>query len=72
LSREEEAPLIEGARENRAPVTQEPGVMIEASRKHMLALKKMANWVEHELGQLYKEQWPQEELNAAIEQNRQS
>jgi hypothetical protein len=29
LSREEEAPLIEGARENRAPVTQEPHVMIE-------------------------------------------
>jgi hypothetical protein len=90
LSREEEA------RENRAPVTQEPRVTIEeetpqsdpkelkrnielwkqreaeASRKHMLALKKKANRVEHELGQLYKEQRPQEELNAAVERNRQS
>jgi seryl-tRNA(Sec) selenium transferase len=44
----------------------------EASHKHMLALKKMANQVEHELGQLYKEQWPQEELNVAIKRNRQS
>jgi neutral trehalase len=96
LSREEGAPLIEGARENRAPVMQEPHVMIEeetpqsdpkelerniklwkqreakASCKHMLALEKKANQVEHKLSQLYKEQWPQEELNAAIEQNRQS
>jgi hypothetical protein len=96
LSREEEAPLIEGARENRAPVTQEPHVTIEeetpqsdpeelehnielwkqweakASRKHMLALEKKANWAECELGQLYKEQRPQEELNAAVERNRQS
>jgi hypothetical protein len=96
LSREEEAPPNEGARENRAPVTQEPHVTIEeetpqsdpeelkrnielwkqreaeASHKHMLALEKKANRVEHELSQLYKEQWPQEELNAAVEQNRQS
>jgi hypothetical protein len=96
LSREEEAPLIEGARENRAPVMQEPHVMIEeetpqsdpeelernielwkqreaeASRKHMLALKKMTNQAEHELSQLYKEQWLQEELNVAVERNRQS
>jgi hypothetical protein len=38
----------------------------EASHKHMLALEKKANWVEHELSQLYKEQQPQEELNAAV------
>jgi hypothetical protein len=44
----------------------------KASRKHMLALEKMANRVERELGQLYKEQQPQEELNAAVERNRQS
>jgi hypothetical protein len=96
LSGEEEAPPIEGVRENRAPVTQEPHVTIdeetpqsdpeelkqsielwkqreaEASRKHMLALEKKANRVEHELGQLYKEQQLQEELNAAVEQNRES
>jgi hypothetical protein len=96
LSREEEAPPIEGARENRAPVTQEPCVMIEeetpqsdpeelernielwkqweakASHKHMLALEKKANWAECKLSQLYKEQQPQEELNAAVKQNRQS
>jgi hypothetical protein len=96
LSREEEAPPIKGARETRAPVTQEPHVMIEgetpqsdpkelehniklwkqreakASCKHMLALEKKANREERELGQLYKEQWPQEELNVAIKRNRQS
>jgi hypothetical protein len=96
LSREEEAPPNEGARENRAPVTQEPHITIEgetpqsdpkelernielwkqqeaeASRKHMLALEKKANQVEHELGQLYKEQRLQEELNAGVEWNRQS
>jgi hypothetical protein len=44
----------------------------EASRKHMLALEKKANRVERELGQLYKEQRLQEELNVAVEQNRQS
>jgi hypothetical protein len=80
LSREREAPPIEGAGESRAPAMQEPRVMIdeetpqldpeelehnielwkqretEASCKHMLALEKKANQVEHELGQLYKEQ----------------
>jgi hypothetical protein len=35
----------------------------EASRKHMLALKKKANQAECELSQLYKEQRPQEGLN---------
>jgi hypothetical protein len=44
----------------------------EASRKHMLALEKKANWAERKLGQLYKEQRSQEELNVAIERNRQS
>jgi hypothetical protein len=44
----------------------------KASRKHMLALKNKANWAEHKLGQLYKEQRPQEELNAAVKRNRQS
>jgi hypothetical protein len=49
----------------------------KASRKHMLAflslaLERKANQAEHELGQLYKEQWLQEELNAAVEWNRQS
>jgi hypothetical protein len=44
----------------------------EASCKHMLALKREANWAECKLSQLYKEQQLQEELNAAIEQNRQS
>jgi hypothetical protein len=44
----------------------------EASCKHMLALEKKANRVECELGQLYKEQQLQEELNAAVEQNKQS
>jgi hypothetical protein len=44
----------------------------EASCKHMLALKKKANQAECKLGQLYKEQRPQEELNVAIKQNRQS
>jgi hypothetical protein len=96
LSRREEAPPIERARGNRAPVTQEPHVMIEeetpqsdpkelerniklwkqweaeASRKHMLSLKKMANRVERKLGQLHKEQWLQGELNVAVERNRQS
>jgi hypothetical protein len=96
LSREEEAPLIEGARENRAPVMQEPHAMIEeetpqsdpeelernielwkqreaeASHKHMLALEKKANQAERKLSQLYKEQRPQEELNMAVERNRQS
>jgi hypothetical protein len=38
----------------------------------MLALENKANWVECKLSQLYKEQQPQEELNAAVEQNRQS
>jgi hypothetical protein len=38
----------------------------------MLALKKKANRAECELGQLYKEQRLQEELNRAIEWNRQS
>jgi hypothetical protein len=96
LSREEEAPPNEEARENRAPVTQEPHITIEeetpqsdpeelernielwkqreaeASRKHMLALERKANRVERELCQLYKEQRPQEELNAAVKWNRQS
>jgi hypothetical protein len=44
----------------------------KASCKHMLALEKKANRAECELGQLYKEQWPQEELNVAVKQNRQS
>jgi hypothetical protein len=44
----------------------------EASRKHMLALEKKANQAECELGQLYKEQRPQEELNVAVKRNRQS
>jgi hypothetical protein len=43
-----------------------------ASCKHMLALERKANRVERELGQLYKEQQLQEELNMAIEWNRQS
>jgi hypothetical protein len=44
----------------------------KASHKHMWALKKKANQVERELGQLYKEQQPQEELNMVVERNRQS
>jgi hypothetical protein len=44
----------------------------KASCKHMLALEKKANQAECELGQLYKEQRPQEELNVAIKWNRQS
>jgi hypothetical protein len=38
----------------------------------MLALKKKANRAERELSQLYKVQQQQEELNAAVERNRQS